>query len=82
MKTSFKKDVIITIIGQLIVLLITFIVNKIVSVQLGTEGYTEFSIAKRSAGVISYVMLMGLGIAVPRFIPQAKAEKNELLKSK
>lgn len=82
MKASFKKDVIITIIGQLIVLLVTFIVNKIVSVQLGTEGYTEFSIAKRSAGVISYVMLMGLGIAVPRFIPQAKAEKNEILKRK
>lgn len=67
-KTKFGKDLAITIAGQIIVLLVAFGLNKLLSIRLGTVGYGEYSIAIRTASVIAYVMLIGLGIAVPRYL--------------
>lgn len=66
--TKFGKDVAITIIGQVIVLLVAFGLNKILSIRLGTTGFGEYSIIKRTAGVITYIMLAGLGIAIPKYL--------------
>lgn len=66
--SKFGKDVIITILGQMIVLLCTFGVNKLLSINLGTIGYGEYSIIKRTAGVITYIILAGMGIAIPKYI--------------
>jgi len=67
-KTRFGKDVAITIAGQMVVLLAAFGLNKWLSISLGTSGYGEFSIAKRTSGVISYVMFIGMGIALPKYL--------------
>lgn len=67
-ETKFGKDLAITIAGQIVVLLVAFGLNKLLSIRLGTVGYGEYSIARRTASVIAYVMLFGLGIAVPRYL--------------
>lgn len=77
-RSRFGKDVIITIIGQIIVLLVAFGLNKWLSIQLGTIGYGEFSIAKRTAGVIAYVMLVGIGIAIPKYLSVYRQLGNQI----
>ncbi|MGG3689499.1 lipopolysaccharide biosynthesis protein [Caldifermentibacillus hisashii] len=66
--SGFRKDVLITILGQFIVLLVAFGLNKILSNRLGTDGFGEYSIAKRTADVITYIMLAGMGIAIPKYL--------------
>mgnify|MGYP001235203708 CR=1 FL=1 len=66
--SEFGKDVIITILGQVIVLLIIFAINKLLSIKLGPSGFGEFNISKRFGNVVSYFLLAGLGIAIPKYL--------------
>lgn len=49
--------------------------------MLGVEGYGHYSIIKKSASVLSFVMLSGMGIALPRYLSTSIAQKD-LKKSK
>lgn len=66
--TRFGKDVLITVIGQIIVLLTAFGLNKLLSYSLGVIGFAEFSILKRVAGVVTFFMLACMGIAIPKYL--------------
>lgn len=75
-------DVIWTFVGQVLVLLAAFALNKVLSVRLDVDTFGEYNLVKRSVTVISFVMLAGTGIAMPRYLaiyigknnlPQAKA---------
>ncbi len=61
------KDTITTLISQALVMLLALLVNKWLSVSLGVDGFGEYSIIKKSTQVLSFVMLGGMGIALPRF---------------
>ncbi|WP_282140960.1 lipopolysaccharide biosynthesis protein [Cytobacillus oceanisediminis] len=77
--TKFGKDILITILGQVIVLLVAFGLNKILSIRLGAAGFGEYSIAKRTADVIAFSTLAGMGIAIPRYLAIYR-QKGEKLK--
>jgi O-antigen/teichoic acid export membrane protein len=66
--TKFGKDVMITIFGQIIVLIVAFGLNKVLSVRLGTAGFGEYNIIKRTTDIITYIMLTGMGIAIPKYL--------------
>lgn len=68
LSNNFSKDLIITVVGQMIIMLLALVVNKINSLNLGPEMYSIFYVSKRSVGVISGIMAIALGIAIPRFI--------------
>lgn len=76
LKSEFNKDLLITITGQIVVLIVAFALNKIVSYYLGTESYGIYTISKRSAGLISYLILFGIGIAIPKYLA-ISIEKND-----
>ncbi|MDB1750816.1 lipopolysaccharide biosynthesis protein [Enterococcus avium] len=78
-KSDFVRDIGITTGGQLIVMLFTFLLNKIVSIRFGPTQYMEYSLIHKTAGVITYVMILSLGIAIPRYIAiyRSKQEKNK-----
>lgn len=78
-KDIFYKDLIITFSGQMIVMVLSFILNKIISNQYSVSDYGAYSILKRLASVITFVMLMAMGIAIPKFIAEAKAKKDKNL---
>lgn len=61
------KDTLTTLVSQVLVMLLALLVNKWLSVTLGVEGYGQYSIVKKSTQVLSFVMLGGMGIALPRF---------------
>jgi O-antigen/teichoic acid export membrane protein len=56
---------------------ITFLVNKILSIKLGVEGYGEYSIIKKTATVLALVMIGGMGIALPRYLSIYRTKKDD-----
>lgn len=67
---DFNRDVMVTGMGQMVVMLLLFIMNKYLSTVLRPEAYTVFLIANKSAAVIAFLMIFCLGIAIPRYLPK------------
>lgn len=74
--SKFKKDAILTFSGQIIVMLCLLVINKIFSTYLSIDDFASYNIIRRSVMIISYVMLGGIGIALPRYIAIYKAQKS------
>lgn len=65
--STFLKDILITFSGQVLVLLSNFLINKLVAIYVGVDQFGIFNIAKRSAVLIGFIILLELGISVPRY---------------
>lgn len=74
--SKIRQDIIVTMISQSVVMLLALIINKLLSISLGVEGYGQYSIIKKSSSVIGFLILGGMGIALPRFFPIAVAKQN------
>ena len=71
----FGYDLIITFGGQMIVMLLAFVLNKIISNQYSVEMFGTYNLVRRFIGVITFVMLASQGIAIPKFIAESEARK-------
>jgi O-antigen/teichoic acid export membrane protein len=70
------KDVVWTFVIQITIMLCAFVITKLLSNRLSIEDFGQYNVVKRSVQVISFVMLAGVGIAIPRYIPlYQKGEK-------
>lgn len=76
-KDLLTKDFIITVLGQVIVVVITFLVNKILSNYVSTDEFGIYNIAKRLSDVVTYIVLLAMGIAVPKYLAEYKAKSDE-----
>ena len=74
--SKFSKDVILTLFSQIIIMCSALGINKILSEILGVEGYGQYSIIKKSSAVLSFMMLGGMGITLPRFLSSYLAEND------
>lgn len=74
--SKIRQDIVVTMISQSVVMFLALLLNKLLSNMLGVEGYGQYSIIKKSSSVISFVILGGMGIALPRFFPMAIAKQN------
>lgn len=54
------------------IMLCAFAVTKILSNRLSVDDFGQYNLIKRSIQVLSFVMLAGVGIALPRYIPLYK----------
>ena len=75
-QNSFLRDIGITTLGQVVLMLLAFGINKIICVNLSMEDFAVYNIIRRATSVITYAMLMAMGIAVPKYLAMAKAEEN------
>ncbi len=66
--SSFRKDVLWTLAAQVIVMLLAFGITKIVSNILTVDEFGQYNVIRRSVSVLSFVMLAGMGITLPRYI--------------
>ena len=71
-----KKDFILTFLTQIIVLLSGLAVFKLAMTQFGDIGFSEFSIVKRNLTYLYTFILIGLGVAVPRYIAKEIGVKS------
>ena len=72
LKSQMSKDVIWTFTIQMAIMLCAFAVTKILSNRLSVDDFGQYNLIKRSIQVLSFVMLAGVGIALPRYIPLYK----------
>lgn len=76
-KNDFIKDVLTTFSGQFVVLLTNFIINKMMSIFVGVSQFGVFNIAKRSATVIGFIVLLEFGISVPRYFALYREQEKD-----
>lgn len=74
--SSLGKDVFWTFIGQIVVMLCLLVVTKVLSNVLSIDGFARYNILKRSSSVITFVLLGGMGIALPRYLAMARTKRN------
>ena len=63
-----SKDVIWTFTIQMAIMICAFAITKILSNRLSIDDFGQYNLIKRSVQVLSFVMLGGVGIALPRYI--------------
>lgn len=73
---TLKKELIISILAQFLILFIGLLINKIIVNNMSVNDYGVYNTIKKGASVITFVGLGGLGIALPKFLPQANNSKE------
>ena len=67
--SGMRRDVIWTFSIQILIMLCSFAINKVLASRLSIDDFGQYNVIKRSVQVLSFVMLAGVGIALPRYIP-------------
>jgi len=74
--SGLGKDILFTLGSQVAIMILALVVNKLLSNMLGVDGYGQYGIIKKSSAVLSFVMLGGMGIALPRYFSSYIARKE------
>lgn len=69
LNSGMGRDVVWTFSIQMLIMLCAFVINKLLANQLSIDDFGQYNVIKRSVQVLSFVMLGGVGIALPRYIP-------------
>ena len=67
--SGMRRDVVWTFSIQILIMLCSFAINKLLASRLSIDDFGQYNVIKRSVQVLSFVMLAGVGIALPRYIP-------------
>ncbi len=71
-----KKDFILTFLAQLIILFSGLAVFKLAIVAFGEAGFSEFSLMKRNSTYLYAFVILGLSVAIPKFIAMERGAKS------
>jgi len=69
LSSGMGRDVVWTFSIQILIMLCSFAINKLLANRLSIDDFGQYNVIKRSVQVLSFVMLAGVGIALPRYIP-------------
>ena len=69
LNSGMGKDVIWTFSLQITIMVCSFAINKLLANRLSIDDFGQYNVIKRSVQVLSFLMLAGVGIALPRYIP-------------
>ena len=67
--SGMSRDVVWTFSIQILIMLCSFAINKLLANRLSIDDFGQYNVIKRSVQVLSFVMLAGVSIALPRYIP-------------
>ena len=67
--SNMGRDIIWTFAIQMLIMLCSFAITKLLANRLSIDEFGQYNVIKRSVQVLSFVMLAGVGIALPRYIP-------------
>lgn len=76
LSSDMVKDILWTVFGQVAVMLVLLVTNKIVSVFLSVDDFGIFNIIKKNSQVLAFAMLGGAGIAIPKYLAFYKTKKQ------
>jgi O-antigen/teichoic acid export membrane protein len=66
------KDVFLTFVTQAIVLVTFFFIYRLLAKNFGPEGVGEYSLVRRVVGFLQPILLLGLGVGIPRYVAMSK----------
>ena len=69
LNSGMGKDVVWTFSLQITIMICSFVITKLLASRLSIDDFGQYNVIKRSVQVLSFVMLAGVGIALPRYIP-------------
>jgi len=72
-----RKKYILTFVTEFVVLSCQILVFKLAALFLGKTGFAEYALAKRNLSVIVPVLLLGLGVGIPRYVAMARAQNSD-----
>lgn len=75
--SDLRKDILWTFSSQILIMLVVLLVNKLVSVHLGVEGFALYSIAKKSSTVLVSILAWGMTIALPRYLSKYRVSEDK-----
>lgn len=61
---------------EFLIMFISVILFKIVALKFSDIGFAEFSINKRLVGFLTPLMMMGMGVSLPKFLPIENEQKQ------
>ena len=67
--SGMRRDIVWTFSIQILIMLCSFAINKLLANRMSIDDFGQYNVIKRSVQVLSFVMLAGVGIAIPRYIP-------------
>ena len=67
--SGMRRDIVWTFSIQILIMLSSFAINKLLANRMSIDDFGQYNVIKRSVQVLSFVMLAGVGIALPRYIP-------------
>lgn len=70
------KDIFWTLFGQIIIMVVLLLMNKALSNLLTVEEFGRYNIVRRSTSVITFVLVGGLGITMPRYLSISIGKKD------
>lgn len=70
------KDFLWTFVGQMLLMFILLVVNKILSNVLTIDEFGKYNIIRRSTSVMTFILLGGLGIAMPRYLSMSICKQH------
>lgn len=70
------KDIFWTLFGQIIIMVVLLLMNKALSNLLTVEEFGRYNIVRRSTSVITFVLVGGLGITMPRYLSLSIGKKD------
>lgn len=76
LNSKLGKDVIWTFVGQVAIMLSHLLITKVLSNDLSVDGFGRYNIIRRSASVLTFVLLGGMGIAIPRYLSICVSKKQ------
>ena len=79
MEVSLKKELIFSVLIQIFIMIVGLSINKLISINFGVESYSTYSVFKNLSAVISFTMLSGMGIALPKFLAVCESKKKVFL---
>ncbi len=68
------KQLSFTFITQLVVLIMSFITIQLSAKYLGVDGFGEYNVARKVISTLTFPLLLGLGIAIPKYIASASGD--------
>ncbi|CAN5411686.1 hypothetical protein BH09BAC5_BH09BAC5_07150 [soil metagenome] len=80
MSVSFRNrlnaDYVLTFFAEFLVLLAGVLVYKLAAKDLGEQGFSQYALCRRTISFIQPLLIIGLGVAIPRYIAMAMAERT------
>ncbi len=79
----FFKDILLTLITQVVVLISFFFIYHLIAKNFGPEGVGQYSLVKKVVGFLQPIILLGLGVGLPRYISmsQDKEQRTNYVKA-